>query len=242
MLALYNCKVDLKLPVTDAFKKIVEEWCLKLYTDQFKKVERWKDQFVNENLEPRNLGDKEIILTRFGNNDADGFENRSNLESSFWCITGFGLYDYMPWYKPMEQFLAKEGLNSHLPFPCIIVAHGLVRKHSDKNRKTVMNYDLFGSNNLVWGISYDETYDIDQKEIQGADLYDETYSYDSDNCVLVDVSKYHGGYLKEGVVPSIRGAINHGFWEDFRICKAKFEEMSKNGKLTKLQTLINNNS
>lgn len=242
MAALYNYKPALKLPVSDILRTKVQEWCTKLYTKQFNDVERWTDLFVNENLEPREIGDKEIILTRFGNNKPDGFIDGSNLASSFWCITGAGLYDYMPWYKPMENFLATEGLNSHLDFPCILVANGYVRKHPDQNRMTVLNYDLFGSNNLIWGISYEESYDIDQPTIPGTEHYDETYEYDEDHCVLMDCSKYHGGYLKDGVTSAPRGAINHGFWQSFDVCKAKFEEMAVNGKLSELQVILNSNA
>lgn len=240
MAGLYNYTLGLQLPISDGFRTQVQSWCDKLYTDQFKTVPRWTDQFVNENLEARNDGDKEIVLTRFGNNDPDGFDNRANLESSFWCITGAGLYDYMPWYKPMEDFFAAEGLNSHLDFPCILVANGYVRKHPDMNRKTVLNYDLFGSENLVWGISYEESYDIDQKELPGTEHYDETYEYDSHSCIVMDCSKFHGGYLKPEATTTKRGAINHGFWESFDVCKAKFEEMSANGKLNELQAILNN--
>ena len=242
MAALYNYKPALRLPVSDAFKTKVEEWCVKLYTDQFKYVNRWTDQYVNENLEPRSDGDKEIVLTRFGDNAVGGYDNLENLASSFWCITGSGLYDYMPWYKPMEDFLSQEGLDSHLAFPCILVANGYVRKHPDVDRLTVLNYDLFGSNNLVWGISGENFYDIDQQATPGTEHYDETYEYDPDHCVLMDCSKYHGGYTKEGVTPAPRGAINHGFWQSFDVCKAKFEEMAANGKLAELQTILDSNA
>lgn len=242
MSGIYNCSLALRLPVSGSFKAKVNEWCSKLYTDQFKNVPRWTDQFVNENLEARNPGDKNIILTRFGNNNTDGFENGTNLESSFWCITGAGLYDYMPWYRPMEDFLAAEGLTSHLNFPCILVANGYVRKHPDVGRLTVLNYDLFGSENIVWGISYESEYDIDQPVVQGTEHYDEIYEYTENQCVMLDCSKFHGGYLKEGITSAPRGSINHGFLENFSICKAKFDEMAGNGKLTELQTLLDNNA
>lgn len=242
MSALYNFKPALTLPVSDTFVAKVEEWCANLYTDQFKNVHRWEDQFVNENLDARVAGDKEIVLTRYGLNNPNGFADGSNLASSFWCITGPGLYDYMPWYQPMEDFLLAEGLTSHLSFPCILVANGYVRKHTDVGRKTVINYDLFGSNNLVWGISYEDTYDIDQLTIPGSEHYDEIYDYDADHCVLMDVSRFHGGYLKDGIISTPRAAINHGFLETFNVCKSKFEEMDSNGKLAELQLLLNSNT
>ena len=234
----YHNQVNLNLPISDAFRSKCVEWCDALYTQTWEGIPRHTDQFVDTNLNVDASGTKKIVLTRFGDLSTDF----NSLQNSFWCITGNSLYDYMPWYKPMEDFLLVEaGLTSHLSFPCLLVANGKVRKHPDVGRKTVLNFNIFGSEKILWGIDGDAdpaTYNIDVETTN----FTETYSYTDNQSMIVNVAAIHGGNKIDGHTSYKRVAINHGFLEDFATVSNAFTTMAANGKLAELQAIIDSNA
>lgn len=235
MANLYNY-IPLELPVSEEFRNKCIEWVDTLYSEQWQDTPRWTDQFVDTDLNIDDTKSKKIVLTRFGSETRD----YETLQNSFWCITGYDLYNYMPWYKPMEEFLeAEAGLTSHLDFPCLIISKGKVRKHPDVGRKTVLNYDIFGSETMRWGI--DDSVTVNEYDIETEDeTFTETYTYPEKTSVIVNVNKVHGANKVEGFESYKRSAINHGFWEDFEVVSAAFEQLATSGKLEELQSIIYN--
>jgi len=230
----HHNQVALNLPISDAFRTKCQEWAAALYSSTWQDTPRHTDQFVDSNLAADTSGEKKIVLTRFGR-EATGADS---LSKSFWCITGNDLYTYMPWYQPMEDFLeTNASLTSHLAFPCLLITNGYVRKHPDVGRKTVFNFDIFGSEKLIWGHDGDAdpaTYDIESD----SNSFTETYSYTPNEVTLVNVAAIHGANKIDGHDSYSRCAVNHGFMEDFSTVSSAFATMAGNGKLTELQNII----
>ena len=239
MTRLYTVNLNLSFPISDELKSKSVEWCNKLYSEDLKNIPRWTDipldESLNVSIEPT------LVAKRFGHTKEDGWENGFNQASSFWCIVGSGLNSYTPWFKPMEQFFNSEGLTFSLTEPCILMANGYVRKHPDVFDNTVMNYDILGSENMIWYVSHEDpnSYDVDQDIIPGTETYDETYEYDPHTSILLNCTRLHGGFLKDGFEPSPRAVLHHIFNEEYDVVAAKIAEMQSNGKLAELQLLIN---
>lgn len=222
------------MPVSLDLTAKCQEWSYILYSSSWENTERWTDVFVDTNLES-DPSNSNIILTRFGPLEIGA----ESLANSFWCITGYGLYDFMPWYKVMEDYLSSNfGFRSHLDFPCILISQDAIRKHKDVGRATVLNYNIFGCEHFIFGIDSNQdadAYDVDLENNQ----YTTSFDYLPNKSCMMDVELLHGAEIKPDIAPSQGCAmVNHGFWNKYVEVHDAFSSMAASGQLAELQGLL----
>lgn len=160
-----------------------------------------------------------IIVTKWG---------KGSLETCFHCITGYGLYEVLPWWKDMQTFFDDElGLKAWLPYPCILMSMSNLRRHVDKGRPTAFNYPIFGEDvttNHLW-------YTFGAPD----DKYDESYRYYDGKSILIDTTFEHGGFANPGHTSNeLRAICNMGFREKYDICLERIQRSFEDGTISKL--------
>ena len=210
--------IDLHWPGVAEIAPIVKNWADIIYVDgKFAGEPDGVDFFLNKDFEKINSGD-DLIATRWGKNPDD----------SFYCVSGNGLYELIPWWKKMQNFFESElGLTPWLPYPCLLISQSNLRRHVDLGRPTAFNYPIFGEKvctNYIW-------------HTQGAPAskYDETYSYEHGKTIILDTSYEHGGFVNPGYeFSSTRAICNMGFAEPYEVCVGKILEAIDSGRINKL--------
>lgn len=203
----------------DDIRPLVRNWAEILYHEKRHESEHDGIDFNTDlDLVKKYSNSKEVIITKWGKPE----------ESCFYCITGYALYDILPWWKEMQEFFEKDlKLHPWLPFPCILISMSNLRRHSDIGRPTAFNYGIFGeevTTNYLW---YDSKLP-DNK-------YSESYVYKQGRSILMDTSIDHGGIVNPGYSESdLRAICNMGFVETYDVCLKKINESFSNNTISKI--------
>ncbi len=198
---------------------LVKQWAHTIYTERrFENQLDGVDFFVNSQFRELQLTPG-FTVTKWG---------KGTLDSCFHCITGYPLFDIIPWWQKMQTFFERTlGLTPWLPYPCILISKSNLRRHVDKGRPTALNYPIFGEHvttNYIW---YNQG-DPDDK-------YDEQYQYYPGVSVLVDTSKEHGGFVNTGYSANdLRAIFNMGFRDPYDVCLQKITDSYLTGTIQEI--------
>lgn len=204
----------------DDIRPLVQNWAEIIYYERRHENEHDGIDFETDlNLVKTNSNSKDIIVTKWG---------KKNLESCFHCITGYGLYDLLPWWKDMQRFFEKDlKLHPWLPYPCILISMSDLRRHVDKGRPTAFNYGIFGeeaTTNYLW---HDPSLP-DHK-------YSETYNYKQGRSILIDTTIDHGGAVNPGHSSlDLRAICNMGFAETYDVCLERMNDAFSTNLVSKI--------
>jgi hypothetical protein len=200
--------------IEDFVKKLADMiYIEKKFSHKVNGIDFYIDSNFTEQIKNTNL-----ILTKWG----------YDIETSFHCVTGYALYDLIPWWKKMQSYFENQlDLIPWLPYPCLLISHSSLRRHSDKGRPTAFNYPIFGNEsitNYIWE-------SMDEPDNQ----YVESYKYQTAKTILLDTTSYHGGLLNSGFPStSLRAICNMGFKNDFTECYTKIKAAEVSGQLNVL--------
>jgi len=198
---------------------MIKKWSSLLYEDRiYEHKLDGIDFFVDKDLKELS-SNSDIIITKWG---------KQSLDTCFHCVTGYGLYEILPWWKTMQEFFIQDlRITPWLPYPCILISTANLRRHTDKGRPTAFNYPIFGMDTCTNHLWYDEN--------SADEEYDETYTYESGNSILIDTSINHGGFvLQDHSSEELRAICNMGFAETFDICKDSIDKAFESGIISKI--------
>jgi len=207
--------LDLPWSGVDSIVPKVKQWGDILYNEERHIGETFDgDFYVDSEMNLLDTPD-DIIVTRWGR----------EFETSFHCITGYGLYELMPWWRTMQQFFINQlKLTPWLPYPCLLLSKSNLRRHIDVGRPTAFNYPIFGEDittNHVW-------YDKDADDSS----YNETYKYELRQTVVIDTTVDHGGFVNPSHhEDELRAICNMGFAEPFDSCIDVILQAYQSGEL-----------
>lgn len=193
---------QLPWPVSTEGQELVRRWSEALLSSQrFRHKGHGEDFFTDRDLNEVYARDR-IIITRW----------IDPPETSFYCITGWELFEIFPWWRSMQGYFEAVGLTSWLPFPCILISRSRLYRHADIGRPTALNYPIFGADTMCG-------YFWENKEIPDAS-YIERYSYTPGKTLLLNTTQVHGGLPSDGHHErELRAIFNMGFSDDFETCK-----------------------
>ena len=138
---------------------------------------------------------------------------------SFYCISGYGLNEYFPWWKRMMEIFESYGLKSWLSFPCILISKSKLSRHADIGRRTALNFPIFGTDSM-------QGYFFESKEENSKSIC--KYMYKKDHWILMDTTIVHGGFPTNEKCPEqLRAVLNMGFDANFSECKVILNKMKK---------------
>ena len=203
----------------DDIKPLVRNWAEILYYENRHASEHDGVDFTTDlNLVKTYSNSKDVIITKWG----------KLSETPFYCITGYALYDILPWWKEMQEFFEKDlKLHPWLPFPCILISSSNLRRHSDIGRPTAFNYGILGeevSTNHIW-------HDSNLPD----DKYNESYTYKQGRSILINTSIDHGGVLNPGFSSNeLRAICNMGFSETYDVCLERISNSFKDETISKI--------
>ena len=211
--------IDLKWPGVEDIASTVRDWANIIYVEKRHQYEEdGIDFYTDKNLNKIDESN-DLIVTRWG----------KSFDSSFHCITGYGLYEMLPWWRKMQDFFIDDlKLTPWLPYPCILMSESNLRRHQDKGRPTAFNYPIFGeevTTNHIWHNYGDPD-----------DQYNETYRYEVGKSIMIDTTYEHGGFVNPGFESTKTRAIcNMGFAETYDVCLEKLLEAERSGLLEKIR-------
>lgn len=193
---------DLTWPTSVKATDCIKEWATTLYTND--KYEDFKDgipYFTTPDLST-STASSDFIVTRWG---------KGPVNKSFFILRGDMLFELIPWWRQMQRIFEELDLQSWYSTPAILVSEANIRRHTDIDRNTVFNYNIFGAEATHTHLWYNPTSTTDNTE-----KYDESYSYSPGKTILMDSSVQHGGFAADGIAALERRAIwNMGFHNKF---------------------------